>query len=258
MNAMLPIVGTSAISSDVSAGGAAPRSASPRRRWALPAAAILHGVLLLAVGRQVMRAPRPVADAGVPVIFVPAAVATSEMIAGAAVSPAHRVVSESLPLRMPPAARVAGVSPAAERVRTPVRRPADAAVAAAAVPRQAAAVLQARVAAAGRAIRAADDAAARDLLAALQARIRAAVQAAMIYPPSARMLRRQGRAEVGFTFADGAVSALLVAVSSGDRLLDGAALAAVRRAEMPRAPAGIGARGLPLLVWVNFSLVEGP
>jgi hypothetical protein len=39
-------------------------------------------------------------------------------------------------------------------------------------------------------------------------------------------------------------------------MLDRAALAAVRAASLPRAPAEIGGRRLPLLIWVEFRLVR--
>jgi len=95
-----------------------------------------------------------------------------------------------------------------------------------------------------------------DELAGLEARIRQAVQDAATYPASARMMRLEGRTQVRFDYTDGAVGAANVATSSRFAMLDRAALAAVRRAALPHAPAGIGARTLPLLVWVDFRLIR--
>jgi protein TonB len=91
-------------------------------------------------------------------------------------------------------------------------------------------------------------------LAALAARIRQAVQNAAIYPATARMMHREGRAELRFDYADGAVSAVSLAQSSRSPQLDAAALDAIHRAAIPPAPPAIGARKLTLLVWVDFHL----
>jgi protein TonB len=95
-----------------------------------------------------------------------------------------------------------------------------------------------------------------DALLGLEARIRQAVQDAAIYPESARAMHLEGRTQVRFDYTDGSVGAEGVATSSDSPMLDRAALAAVRRAALPRAPAEIGARTLPLLVWVDFQLVR--
>jgi protein TonB len=89
----------------------------------------------------------------------------------------------------------------------------------------------------------------------LEASIRQSVQNAAVYPAAARMQHREGRARVAFTYSDGAVSSVALAASSGSSMLDAAALDAVRRAFMPRAPSAIGRRMLSLLVWVRFGLV---
>jgi protein TonB len=94
------------------------------------------------------------------------------------------------------------------------------------------------------------------MLSGLEARIRQAVQEAAIYPASARIMHLQGRTQVRFDYTDGTAATLDVATSSTSPILDRAALAAVRNAALPRAPAPIGARTLPVLVWVNFHLVQ--
>jgi protein TonB len=96
----------------------------------------------------------------------------------------------------------------------------------------------------------------RDVLSGLEARIRQAVQDAAIYPASARIMHLEGRTQVRFDYTDGAAGAADVASSSSSPMLDRAALAAVRGAALPRAPAEIGARRLPLLIWVEFRLVR--
>jgi protein TonB len=94
------------------------------------------------------------------------------------------------------------------------------------------------------------------LLSGLEARIRQAVQDAAIYPAAARIMRLQGRTQVRFDYADGTAATLGVATSSSSPILDRAALAAVRNAALPHAPAPIGTRKLPVLVWVDFHLVQ--
>jgi TonB family protein len=94
------------------------------------------------------------------------------------------------------------------------------------------------------------------MLAGLEARIRQAVQDAALYPTSARIMHLEGRIQVRFDYTDGSADAARVASSSNSPMLDRAALAAVRAASLPRAPAEIGGRRLPLLIWVEFRLVR--
>lgn len=95
-----------------------------------------------------------------------------------------------------------------------------------------------------------------NLLSGLESRIGRAVQEAAIYPASARLMHVQGRTQVRFDYSDGSAAMLAVATSSTSPILDRAALAAVRNAALPRAPASIGGRKLPVLVWVDFHLVQ--
>ena len=96
----------------------------------------------------------------------------------------------------------------------------------------------------------------QDVMAGLKSRIRQAVQDAAVFPPSARLMHREGRAQVRFDYIDGAADSATLAASSESAILDAAALAAVRRAILPRAPAEIGHRKLDLLVWVDFTLTR--
>ena len=84
--------------------------------------------------------------------------------------------------------------------------------------------------------------------------VQEAVQAAAAYPPVARRMRIEGRVQVRFDFSSGAVSAIVIAVPSASAMLDRAALAAVRTALYPHAPANWEKTRLPLVVWVDFHL----
>ena len=86
-------------------------------------------------------------------------------------------------------------------------------------------------------------------LAAWEARIRQAVQDAVVYPNAARMLRREGRAQVRFDYAQGAVAFAAIVQSSRVGALDKAALAAVTSAAIPRPPAALGSEMRSMVVW---------
>jgi protein TonB len=84
--------------------------------------------------------------------------------------------------------------------------------------------------------------------------LRAAIQAALRYPESARMAGMAGRTRVAFQYRDGSVSDVSVVVSSGIGLLDRAALAAVRDAAcLKPEPAFVG-KTLSEQLWVTFNL----
>lgn len=84
--------------------------------------------------------------------------------------------------------------------------------------------------------------------------MRAAIQAALHYPESARMAGMAGRTRVGFRYRDGSVSDVTLITSSGSGMLDRAALAAVRDAAYPiPEPAQMG-RTLDEQLWVTFNL----
>ncbi|WP_321817712.1 MULTISPECIES: TonB family protein [unclassified Paraburkholderia] len=87
-------------------------------------------------------------------------------------------------------------------------------------------------------------------------KLRAAIQAALHYPESARMSGVAGRTRVAFTYRDGVVSEARVVVSSGVALLDRAALAAVRDADYPKSEPAFAGKALTEQLWVNFNLDE--
>jgi TonB family protein len=88
--------------------------------------------------------------------------------------------------------------------------------------------------------------------AALQARIRDAVQASVRYPAAARMMGITGRARILLDYRDGAVSGPMLVQPSGSPVLDQAALAAAQTARYPVPPAVLVGHLLRLLVWVEF------
>lgn len=89
-----------------------------------------------------------------------------------------------------------------------------------------------------------------------EGKLRAAIEAALHYPESARMSGIAGRTRVAFEYRDGVVSAARVVVSSGVALLDRAALEAVRDANYPKPEAAFAGKTLTEQLWVNFNLDE--
>jgi len=89
-----------------------------------------------------------------------------------------------------------------------------------------------------------------------ETRIRQAVQNAALYPAAARLLRRDGRAQVRFDYDRGKVESASIAQTSHFSALDTAALAAVTRAVIPDPPAELGPQRRTMLVWVQFKLVS--
>jgi protein TonB len=84
--------------------------------------------------------------------------------------------------------------------------------------------------------------------------MRAAIQAAVRYPESARMAGISGRTRVAFQYRDGVVSNVRVVVSSGVALLDRAALAAVASAAYPKPEPAFVGKTLTEQLWVTFNL----
>ncbi len=93
-------------------------------------------------------------------------------------------------------------------------------------------------------------------MALFEGQVKAAVQAAVQYPPAARLFHRQGQARVAFDYLDGVVSNVHLDQSSGFPLLDRAALAAVRSAAYPPPLPQLHQRQLQMAVWVQFREVN--
>jgi protein TonB len=89
-----------------------------------------------------------------------------------------------------------------------------------------------------------------------QAEVRAAIQAAIIYPSTAKMMKQQGRAKVAFTLTHGHAEGAQLIQSSGVATIDTAALAAVRDASYPAPPPEMAGKPLSFAVFVVFSLAS--
>jgi protein TonB len=88
------------------------------------------------------------------------------------------------------------------------------------------------------------------------ATLRAAIEAALRYPESARMAGITGRVRVAFTYRDGSASDARIVVSSGTGLLDRAALAAVSAADYPKPAPDLAGKSLSKQLWVTFDLKD--
>ena len=89
----------------------------------------------------------------------------------------------------------------------------------------------------------------------LELAIDRSVRAAAIMPGAAKRLHLEGRVLVRFSYVDGTAGGATVIKSAQYRLLDDAALQAVRVAVYPAAPDYLQGRRLELLVWINFNLM---
>jgi protein TonB len=84
------------------------------------------------------------------------------------------------------------------------------------------------------------------------AKVKAAVQAALIFPPAAAAMDFQGRARVEFKLRDRAPSQARILVSSGMGLTDRAALQSVEAAKYPPPPQALAGQEKTYEVWVEF------
>ncbi|MCL2658589.1 MAG: TonB family protein [Betaproteobacteria bacterium] len=79
----------------------------------------------------------------------------------------------------------------------------------------------------------------------------------MVYPFAARTMNAQGKARVEFVFHDGAFSHVRIIQSSGNGMLDQAALAAVTHAAVPPIPDSLADKSMTYQVTVVFELNAG-
>lgn len=86
------------------------------------------------------------------------------------------------------------------------------------------------------------------------ARLKAAIQAAVIYPPAARQMGLQGKARIEFAYRDGTTSRLRITQSSGNGMIDRAALAAVSNAAYPIAPESLRGKEISYQITVTFDI----
>lgn len=85
------------------------------------------------------------------------------------------------------------------------------------------------------------------------AKVKAAVQAAAVYPPAAVALNFRGRTRVEFKLKDGVSSQARVVTGSGMGLVDRAALQSVQAALYPPSPAVLAGKEEIYQVWVEFN-----
>jgi periplasmic protein TonB len=85
------------------------------------------------------------------------------------------------------------------------------------------------------------------------AKVRAAVQAAVFYPPAAAALRFSGRVRVEFHLQDGIPGEAHVLFGSGMGIIDRAALQSVQGAHYPEPPADLRGADRVYQVWVEFN-----
>jgi protein TonB len=222
------------------------------------AIAALHMALLAALGlaSHARHSPMPPAEISIPIVFVPAAPAPAapappilaastlpiptEMQA-AALAPLPRLTlppsrTGEAPRAVPPRPHRMTATPMPRAPETQAPRPDAPPAAAPAAP-----------------IRPPHDS--LPALARWEARIRQAVQDAAIYPASARLLHRDGSAQISFEYNRGAVEHASIIQTSHVGSLDNAALAAVTRAAIPDPPAELGPQKRTMLVWVQFRLM---
>jgi protein TonB len=87
-------------------------------------------------------------------------------------------------------------------------------------------------------------------------KVRSAVQNAVVFPMAARAAHLSGQTKVTFDYKDGMASGASVLITSGNRILDKAALAAVHVAHFPAATAEYAGRILTFEIWVKFLGVD--
>ena len=91
-----------------------------------------------------------------------------------------------------------------------------------------------------------------DSLDILKAKIHMAINSALQYPASMTFYAARGITTVKYVYLNGRVSDAQVTGSSGNRILDRAALRAVRQAKYPAAPAALQGVKIPDVVYVVF------
>ena len=91
-----------------------------------------------------------------------------------------------------------------------------------------------------------------ELLADYTAKLRDAVQAALIFPKAAESLGYTGRTRVEFRLFQGRQSGARVLLSSGINMFDRAALQAVQDANFPQPPEALRDQARLFQIWVEF------
>lgn len=86
------------------------------------------------------------------------------------------------------------------------------------------------------------------------AQVKGAIQAAVQFPESAKMLGENGRVLLHFSLHDGQISAIRILQKGSMNAFDSAAIAALREARLPMVPAGLKDKFFDLSIWVEFKL----
>ncbi len=89
-----------------------------------------------------------------------------------------------------------------------------------------------------------------------QDKVRAAVQAAVYYPPAAVAMHFSGRVQVGFNLRDGVASATHIITSSNIGIIDRAALQAVQVAQYPAPPDDLRGKNQTYEIWIALTLTD--
>ena len=231
------------------------------------AVAGLHCAAVCALGLvfEARRVPVPPAEIGMPVVFVPAAPPQAEPQPHIVASSTMEVAADQEPATLAPLPSMA-VPPSEQGLaprHRPIRHDTKHAPPPHISPTQASNALPPVTPPAQTAIvqHAATPAGAPSheparALTIWEAQIRQAVQDAAAYPASARLLRREGSAQVRFDYDRGTIEQAAVAQTSHVAALDTAAVAAVTRAVIPDPPAELGPQRRTMLVWVQFRLMQ--
>ena len=93
-----------------------------------------------------------------------------------------------------------------------------------------------------------------DMHAEYQDKVRAAVQAAVYYPPIAAAMHYSGRVRVEFRLIDGTPSDTRIVTSSNIGMLDRAALQAVQSAHYPAPPEVLRGKNQLFQIWIALTL----
>ncbi len=227
-----------------------------KRGSTVTGAALLGHLAVLAalISLSIPQPPSPAAQEGVALVMLAPAAATRPA------SPAVAAPVASAQIAPTPAPRATEAAAQRTVLHHASAAAARARAAASAPPARQAAALPAPAAQAGgvaaprapAAAPAAPDTA--PLLAGLAAQIDHAVRSAAVMPEAARRQHREGRTQVRFTYRDGSIIEVALAQSSQSRLLDEAALHAVRAAAYPAPPALLRGRAMPMLLWIEFRM----
>jgi protein TonB len=215
---------------------------APRRCLGTGAAVLAHALIIVIAARLAIAPPAAAPEtAGIPIVFAPPAAPPVPVPLAAASLPTQ----PSLIVPTPLASRVAPRVFAASSPSAPApSRPASLSTATAPAnpaPEAPPAIVPAENLAE---------------LTGFEAQLDAAVRAAAAMPEAARRQHRTGGARLRFHYLDGAVDDVQIVESSQSRVLDDAAITAVRVAHYPAPPVRIRGRRLELLVRIDFRMAS--